>query len=364
MDKKIFAAGVKKGRGATGNPQGRFEGLARSAVDDGWTSLPDDDYMPHETVIHWDDSKSLISENQSPDIPHQLSANPYRGCEQGCVYCFARPTHGYLGLSSGLDFETQLFAKKDAARLLKRDLAKKGYRPQPLALGIITDAYQPIERKLKITRRMLEVMAECRHPVSLITKSALIERDLDLLQTLARQQLVDVAVSITSLDADLTRRLEPRAANPMRRLKIIERLTAAGIPCTVMMAPIIPAVTDNEIESLLAAAAKAGVVGAGYVVLRLPHELTEVFEHWLRAHLPLRADKVLAQLRDIHGGRGYDPTFFKRHRGQGILAELIARRFERAREQFGLTRRRRLPLRCDLFCPPRPDGGSQMVLNL
>ena len=370
MDKKHFAPQRQKGRGAGNNLPGRFDSEHRTAFDDGWGDLSGSDTaiddidndstlrltapaVP-ETVIHWDYAKSLISKNDSPDIPHPLSINPYRGCEHGCIYCFARPTHAYLGLSPGLDFETQIYAKKDAPALLRRELAKRGYTPQPLALGIITDAYQPAERNLKITRQLLEILAKHRHPVSLITKSALIERDLDILRSMAQQQLVDTAISITSLDNGLTRRLEARAAAPRRRLKIIENLAAAGIPVTVMMAPIIPAVTDSEIETLLQAAANAGAVGAGYVILRLPHELSQVFRDWLHTHLPQRAEKVMAQLQAIHGGKDYNSAFFTRHRGQGTYAELIAKRFERARQQYNLSKRRQQPLRCDLFRPPPP----------
>ena len=347
-----------KGRGSVSAPLGRFETLAKADFED--LSFPtdcgdgsdSDGPRPPETVIRWDLAKSVVTKNDSPDIPHELSANPYRGCEHGCVYCFARPSHAYLGLSPGLDFETQIFAKRDAPELLRKHLAKRGHIPRPLALGINTDAYQPAERKLNITREMLRVLAECRHPVSLITKSALIERDLDILAPMARDNLVSAAVSVTSLDADLTRKLEPRAANPARRLRTIRALADAGIPVSVLMAPIIPAVTDGEIESLLEKAANAGATGAGYVVLRLPHELREVFADWLAAHLPLRADKVMAQVRDLHGGRDYNPTFFHRHRGTGILADLIAARFARAKRRFGLDHPRVGQLRCDLFRPP------------
>ena len=356
-----------KGRGAVGATPGRFETLSRAGFDDisdfpSHPSDPDDIPAAPETVIHWDAAKSLITENKSPDIPHELSANPYRGCEHGCVYCFARPTHSYLGLSPGLDFETQIFAKRDAPRLLREHLRKRGYRPRPLALGIITDAYQPAERKLKITRAMLEILAEARHPVSLITKSALIERDLDIIADMAKDNLVAAAVSITSLDADLTRKLEPRAANPSRRLRVIHSLARAGAPVSVLMAPIIPAVTDGEIESLLKAAAEAGATGAGYVVLRLPHELREVFAEWLQAHMPLRAKKIMAQVRELHGGKDYNPKFFARHKGAGALADLIAARFARAKRRFGLEHSRVGQLRCDLFRPP-PSPASPVSFS-
>lgn len=343
--------GAIKGRGAAGKPPGRFEKTTAEPFDDGWESAPDCP-PPPETIIRWDLAKTILTENDSPDIPHELSANPYRGCEHGCVYCFARPSHAFLGLSPGLDFETKIFAKKNAAALLRRALAKPNYRPRPLALGINTDAYQPAERTLKITREMLEILAECRHPVSLITKSALIERDLDILADMAKNCLVAAFVSITSLNPELTRKLEPRAAAPARRLKIIRNLADAGVPVSVLLAPIIPAITDGEIESLLAAAAKSGAAGAGYVVLRLPHELKEVFRQWLEAHMPLRAEKVMAQIRALHGGKDYEPQFFTRHRGRGVLAELIARRFAAARRRFGLDLPRHAELRRDLFRPP------------
>ena len=350
-----------KGRGAVGATLGRFETLSRAAFDD----FPDfpaevESESAPETVIHWDLAKSVVTENQSPDIPHELSANPYRGCEHGCVYCFARPTHSYLGMSPGLDFETHIFAKRDAPLRLREHLRRRNYQARPLALGIITDAYQPAERKLKITRAMLEVLAEARHPVSLITKSALIERDLDIIADLARDNLVSTAVSITSLDADLTRKLEPRAANPNRRLRVIRALADIGAPVSVLMAPIIPAVTDGEIESLLQAAAESGASGAGYVVLRLPHELREVFADWLSAHMPLRAKKVMAQVRDLHGGKDYNPQFFARHKGSGALANLIAARFARAKKRFGLDNARIGRLRCDLFRPPPPPVAASL----
>ena len=347
-----------KGRGASGFPAGRFDKTVSEPFDDGW---PQDDNAPPppDTVIRWDSAKTILSENDSPDIPHQLSANPYRGCEHGCVYCFARPSHAFLGLSPGLDFETQIFAKQNAPELLRRELSRPSYRPRPLSLGINTDAYQPAERKLKITRAMLEILAECKHPVSLITKSALIERDLDLLAPMAKDGLVDAAVSLTSQNNDLTRKLEPRAAAPARRLKIIRKLSDAGVPTSALLAPIIPAINDGEIESLLSAAAHAGAHAAGYVVLRLPHELKEVFQQWLQTHFPARAKKVMSQIRDLHGGRDYNPEFFARHRGQGTLADLIARRFSAARRRFGLDSPRRCPLRCDLF---RPPSGAQKSL--
>lgn len=350
-----------KGRGATGSPAGRFDSVVHEEFDDGWQHEQAIEFTsPPATEVRWDLAKSILSENNSPDIPHELSANPYRGCEHGCVYCFARPSHAYLGLSPGLDFETRIFAKKDAAQLLRRELSRPAYRPRPLSLGINTDSYQPTERKLKITRQMLEVLAECRHPVSLITKSALIERDLDLLSDMAADHLVHAAVSLTSLNAALTRKLEPRAASPARRLKIVRNLSDAGVPVSVLIAPVIPAVNDAEIESLLSAAAQAGAKSAGYVALRLPHELKEVFRQWLTTHMPDRAQKVISQIQSLHGGKDYNAQFFTRHTGSGAFAELIAQRFAAARRRFGLHSPRRAPLRCDLFRPP--PGAQQSLL--
>ena len=350
-----------KGRGAVHSPPGRFDNTTAEPFDDGWHT-DEQPPSPPATIIRWETAKTIVSRNDSPDIPHQLSANPYRGCEHGCVYCFARPSHAYLGLSPGLDFETRIFAKHNAAELLRQELSRPGYRPQVLSLGINTDAYQPTERKLNITRQMLELLAECRHPVSLITKSALIERDVDILADMAKNNLAEAAISITSLDATLTRQLEPRAAAPARRLKMITTLAAAKIPTTILMAPIIPAINDTEIESLLAAAADAGAKNAGYVVLRLPHELVGVFRQWLQVHMPQRAKKVMTQVQSLHGGQDYNAEFFARHRGRGVLAELIARRFAAARRRHQLAPPRQSPLRCDLFCPPSGNQGTQSPL--
>ena len=350
-----MAGGAVKGRGAAGNPPGRFDKTETEPFDDGWDSPPEN--PPPETVVRWDLAKTILTKNDSPDIPHELSANPYRGCEHGCVYCFARPSHAYLGLSPGLDFETKIFAKQNAAELLRRELSRPNYRPRPVSLGINTDAYQPRERELKITRRMLEVFAEFRHPVWLITKSALIERDLDVLPKMAADGLAAVFISITTLDADLSRKLEPRAAAPARRLKIIRNLSAAGVPVSVLMAPLIPALNDGEIESLLSAAAESGAGGAGYVALRLPHELKTVFRQWLEAHMPGRAEKIMSRVRSLHGGAEYNPQFFTRHRGRGVWAELTARRFEAARRRAGLDKPRHAELRRDLFCPPSGARG-------
>jgi DNA repair photolyase len=299
----------------------------------------------------------VIVRNASPDIPFEQSINPYRGCEHGCIYCYARPSHAYLGLSPGLDFETKIYAKLDAAPLLERELARPGYRCQPIALGSNTDPYQPQERKLGITRGILEVLARCRHPVTIVTKSAAVARDLDLLAPMAADGLAGVAVSITTLDPGLARTLEPRAAAPRRRLETLRTVSATGVPTTVLVAPIIPGLNDHEIEAVLEAAAAAGAAHAGYVLLRLPHELRELFTAWLEAHAPLRAQHVLALIRQCRGGRLNDPNFGSRMRGRGAYAELIAKRFALAKRRLGLDQPR-LPLRTDLFQPPVTDRGQ------
>jgi DNA repair photolyase len=308
-----------------------------------------------------DSSRSVIVRNTSPDIPFDRSINPYRGCEHGCVYCYARPTHAYLGLSPGLDFETKLLAKLDAASLLERELARPGYACQPIALGTNTDPYQPVERRLRITRGVLEVLARCRHPLTVVTKSAAVVRDLYLLGPMARHDLARVAISVTTLDGELARRLEPRAAAPGRRLQAISELSEAGVPTAVMVAPIIPALTDHEIERIMEAAAGAGATSAGYVLLRLPHEVKELFAGWLEAHAPGRAEHVLSLVRQCRGGRLYDATFGRRMRGEGAYAQLIEGRFAAARQRFGLAGATR-PLRTDLFVPPDPDARQLRLL--
>jgi DNA repair photolyase len=302
----------------------------------------------------------VIARNQSPDIPFDRSINPYRGCEHGCIYCYARPSHAYLGLSPGLDFETKLFVKHDAAALLERELAAPGYRCAPIALGPNTDPYQPLERRLQITRSVLEVLARCRHPVTIVTKSAAILRDVDLLAPMAADRLAMVFVSVTSLDPELARKLEPRAAAPHRRLQAIEQLSAAGIPVGAMVAPIIPGLTDHQLEAILAAVARAGARHASYVLLRLPYEIKDLFEGWLHAHAPLRAGHVLSLVRACRGGRLNDPAFGRRMRGEGAYAQLIARRFAVARRKHGLEPIDRT-LRTDLFEPP---GGDRRQLRL
>jgi DNA repair photolyase len=298
-------------------------------------------------------ARSIVSRNQSPDIGFSQSVNPYRGCEHGCVYCFARPSHAYLDLSPGLDFETRLFAKTNAPELLRKELARRGYVPHPIALGINTDAYQPIEREHRITRQCLEVLAEARHPVSLITKSALVARDLDLLVPMAKQGLVSVMLSVTTLDNKLSSQLEPRAAAPHTRIKTIAALHEAGIPVGVMVAPIIPMVTDKHLEHILEAAHAAGARAAGYVLLRLPHELKQVWREWLELHVPERAAHVMSLVQQMRGGKDYDSRFGTRMRGEGPFADLIAMRFAKARRRLGFPG---LPtLRTDLFLAPKPN---------
>jgi DNA repair photolyase len=311
--------------------------------------------------VQVDSARTLITRNRSPDVPFDRSVNPYRGCEHGCIYCFARPSHAYLGLSPGLDFESRIFYKADAGARLRAELSRPGYRCAPLALGVNTDAYQPIERELRVTRDLLEVLAGARHPVSLITKSALIERDLDLLTEMARQDLVEVYISLTSLRSDLARRLEPRAASPRRRLEVMRTLAGAGVPVGVLIAPVIPGLTDEELEPLLEAAREAGAGAAGYGLLRLPHEVAGLFEDWLTEHEPLRAAKVMGRVQEMHGGRLYDARFGRRMRGSGVMADLLARRFELASRRLGY-RARGYALDCSRFRPPDCDGEQLSLL--
>jgi DNA repair photolyase len=350
--------GPMKGRGAASFVRGRFEKTVAEAEDDGWGSVyaADDDaeITPPKlrTEVTEERARSIISRNQSPDIPFSQSLNPYRGCEHGCVYCFARPSHAYLDLSPGLDFETKLYAKTNAAERLRAELAKKSYRCTPISLGINTDAYQPIERRYRITRQLLEVFAECRHPVSLITKSALIQRDLDILVPMAKQGLVTVYVSITSLDNRLSSKLEPRAAAPHTRLNTVQALHEAGVPVGTMVAPIIPMITDREIEHILEAAYEHGARAAGYVLLRLPHELKDVWREWLALHYPERAEHVMSLVQQMRGGKDYDSAWGTRMRGEGPFADLIAMRFAKAYRRIGFGR---LPsMDCSKFLPPLP----------
>ena len=349
---------VIKGRGSTGYLPGRFAVTTAQAEDDGWHERDREDEIASSpaTRVTEERARSIISRNQSPDIPFQQSLNPYRGCEHGCSYCFARPTHAYLDLSPGLDFETRIFAKTNAPELLRKELAKPGYQCSPIALGINTDAYQPTERRLGLTRRIIEVLAETRHPFSLITKNALVERDLDLLTPMAREHLVQVYFSITTLDNHLSARLEPRASAPHSRLRAVRRLSEAGIPVGVMFAPVIPWVNDAELEAVLEAARDAGADSAGYVLLRLPHEVSPLFRDWLQTHLPQRAEHVMSTIQQLRGGKDYDARFGKRFSGDGVYAELLARRFDLAYRRLGFDRRRHQGLDVSKFVPPRPPS--------
>ncbi len=338
----------RKGRGALTNRSGRFEAWTRESFDDGWNAA-DPSPPPLRTTLTPDASRSLITYNRSPDVPFDRSINPYRGCEHGCIYCFARPTHAYLGLSPGLDFESRLLYKPDAAELLRRELAAPGYRCAVVALGANTDPYQPVERKLALTRSILAVLHEHRHPATVVTKSALVERDVDILAPMAEQGLVAVAVSVTTLDRGLARRMEPRATAPERRLRTIRRLSEGGIPVQALVAPVIPVLTDPELETILERVREAGAVEASYVLLRLPLEIKELFREWLEAQYPLKAKHVLRRIRDTRGGKLYDSSFGLRKRGTGEYAELIARRFALARKRLGFPG---LPaLDCERFSP-------------
>jgi DNA repair photolyase len=346
-------------RGARSFVAGRFETLAREPFDDGWTP-EEKDAAELQTSVTEERARSIISRNDSPDIGFAQSINPYRGCEHGCIYCYARPSHAYLELSPGLDFETKLFAKTNAAELLRAELSKPGYVPSPIAIGANTDCYQPIERKFRITRQILEVLAECEHPFTLVTKSALVERDLDLLAPMAKKNLVKVFVSIGSLDRTLARKLEPRAASPQRRMDVLKNLSQAGIPCGVMLAALIPALNDKTLEQVLEAAAAAGAAEAAYVIMRLPNELKELFKEWLAAHYPERAGHVISIVRQMRGGRDNDPRFGSRMTGTGLFAELIEKRFDIACRRFGLNGhgagRKPPSLDCSRFRPPSAAG--------
>jgi len=357
-------AGAGKSRGALSRMQGRFESVAREAFDDGW-GAEDEAPAALQTTVTEERARSIIQRNDSPDLPFELSINPYRGCEHGCIYCYARPSHAYLELSPGLDFESRLFAKLNAVELLRDELARPGYRPSPIALGANTDCYQPIERRYRLTRGLIELLAECRHPLTIVTKSALVERDLDLLGPMGRANLAKVFVSLGTLDRTLARRLEPRAASPQRRLDSIRALAGAGVPVGVMLAPVVPALSDKSVEESLEAAAAAGASMAGYQLLRLPNELKTLFREWLAAHYPLRAEHVMSIVQQLRGGRDNDPRFGTRMTGSGNYAELLAKRFEIACRRLGLngaergTRARR-ELDCTRFRAPSPGGQMQL----
>jgi len=332
----------RKGRGAAINPEGRFEKVERVAFDDGWVHEDGDDERALKTQIIEEKAASIITRNQSPDIPYTQSINPYQGCEHGCIYCYARPTHAYRNLSPGVDFETRIFAKVNAAELLRKELAKPGYRCEVISLGANTDPYQPAERKLNITRGILDVCAEFNQPVGIVTKNALVERDLDILVPMAQKHLVNVFVSVNNLDHEIARRLEPRCVAPQRRLEAIRTLSQAGVPVGVLVAPVIPFLTDDQIEAVLEAAFEAGATQAGYVVLRLPYEVKTLFRDWLERHYPLKAKHVMSRVQELRGGRDNDPNFGSRMRGQGAFAELLARRFEIARRRIGYDTRSRM----------------------
>jgi DNA repair photolyase len=350
-----------KGRGALSNPAGRFEHQNLEAVDDGWYVEEQADSIA--TTLEPDRARGIITTNNSPDIPFEYSINPYRGCEHGCIYCYARPSHAYMGLSAGIDFETRLFYKADAGKVLEEELARPGYVCKPITLGANTDPYQPVERQMLVTREVLEVLARTRHPVSIISKSALVLRDLDLLTDLARDNLVSVAISITTLSAETKRSLEPRTASPQARLRAVRELNAAGIPTGVMVAPVIPAITDHEMEAILEAATAAGAHWAGYVLVRLPYEIKDLFRDWLTEHFPDRAAHVMSLIRDMRGGRDNDPRFGTRMRGTGPIAELLRNRFKIACKRLNLNSgSREIPQHTHLFRPPLREG-SQLQLG-
>lgn len=342
VDPRFESAGVPfKGRGAAVNPEGRFEKVEREAYDDGWVH-DDEDAPALRTQITEERAASIISRNQSPDIPFTQSINPYQGCEHGCIYCYARPTHAYRNLSPGVDFETRIFAKINAAELLRKELSKPGYQCEVISLGANTDPYQPAERKLGITRSMLEVCAEFNQPLGIVTKNALVERDLDILVPMAQKHLVNVFVSVNNLDHEIARRLEPRCVAPARRIEAIRTLAQAGVPVGVLVAPVIPFLTDDQIESVLETAFAAGATQAGYVVLRLPYEVKTLFRDWLERHYPLKAKHVMSRVQELRGGRDNDPEFGSRMRGQGEFAELLARRFAIAKRRIGYDERGRM----------------------
>ncbi len=348
----------RRGRGAQSNASGRYEPTARIAIDDGWQNL--EDLPAFKTTVTVDTSRKIITRNDSPDLSFDRSINPYRGCEHGCIYCFARPTHAYLGLSPGLDFESKLFVKPEAAKLLERELSAPGYVPRTIAIGTNTDPYQPIEREHQVMRRILEVLERFGHPVGIVTKSALVTRDIDILARLASRRLAKVALSVTTLDSTLARVMEPRAATPARRLDALRQLSEAGIPTSVMVAPVIPALNDSEIERILDAAAAIGVKEAGYVLLRLPLEVRDLFREWLMANFPDRYRHVFKLIRDTRDGKDYDSSWGKRQVGSGPIAWMIGRRFEVACEKLGFNKTR-TKLSVSQFVPPE-RGPQQLKL--
>ena len=356
LERSIVEEARRHGRGAVSKRSGRYEPLSRENVDDGWSTVETLEVL--KTNIHIEKPRTIITRNDLPDISFDRSINPYRGCEHGCVYCFARPTHAYMGLSPGLDFETEIFVKDGAAQLLERELSAPGYVPKMLAIGSNTDPYQPVEKRHRIMRSLLEVLSRANHPVGIVTKSALIARDIDLLAPMAKKGLAKVAISVTTLDGGLARIMEPRAASPQRRLDTIAQLADAGIPVAVLTAPIIPAINDSEIEAILTRAHAAGAREAGYVLLRLPLELRDLFSEWLVAHFPAKARHVLSLVRSTRDGKLYDASFDQRMKGSGHYAWMIGRRFEIAAARLGFSQTR---LRTDLFRAPN-SGAEQLAL--
>jgi DNA repair photolyase len=354
-----IAAGRRHGRGAQTNRSGRFEPVSYEPADDGWESLAELDALT--TDVQEVPARRIITRNDSPDIGFDRSINPYRGCEHGCIYCFARPTHAFLGLSPGLDFETKLFAKTNAGQALERELAEPSYRVDTIAIGTNTDPYQPVERRYRIMRRVLEVLSATNHPVGIVTKSALVLRDLDLLKSMAARGLVKVALSVTTLDRKLARAMEPRASTPNKRLETLERLVDAGIPTAIMVAPVIPGLNDMEMERILERAAVIGVKNVGYVLLRLPLEIGDLFTEWLKANCPDRASRVLSLMRSTRGGKLYDAKWSERMVGDGPYAWMIGRRFELAAKRLGLNESS-VELRTDLFTPPTLPGQQLTLL--
>jgi DNA repair photolyase len=351
VDRTLVDARRNRGRGAQTNRSGRFEKETREAVDDGWDI--EEEIQPFETIEHIERAKTIITRNDSPDLGFDRSINAYRGCEHGCSYCFARPTHSYLGHSAGIEFERGVYVKVNAAELLRHELANPRYRVKPIAMGTNTDPYQPAERKHKLTREILKVMLETKHPVTITTKSALVVRDLDILTELAKQNLVSVAISITSMDHRLSRKMEPRASTPEKRLEALRLLSEAGVPTVVMAAPMIPAINDMELERILDAAAAQGARGAGMILLRLPGEVRDVFREWLLRYFPDRVRHVLNLVRDTRGGKDNDPNFHTRFKGEGAYAVLLQQRFQKAKDRLGLSKMS--PLRTDLFIAPKAE---------
>ncbi|MEZ5939022.1 MAG: PA0069 family radical SAM protein [Hyphomonadaceae bacterium] len=349
-----------RGRGALSNASGRFEAHSVTPFEDGW-EVEIEDLPPFRTETIPERPKTVITRNSSPDIHFDRTINPYKGCEHGCIYCYARPNHAWRGLSAGIDFERKIFVKPGAADVLRRELSRKTYKVQPVMLAGDTDIYQPIERELKITRSLFEVLSEFNHPAMLITKSATILRDLDLIASMAERNLISVAISLTTLDSELARHMEPRASTPRRRLQAIQQLATLGVPVSVMTAPLIPALNEPELENLLEAAAEAGAQRAGYVLLRLPLEIAQLFQEWLEAHYPDRARRVMSLMRSMHGGKDYRSDFGLRQRGDGPYAQMIQDRFSAACRRLDLSRRRGGGLRCDLFRPPSTSADAHQL---